>query len=121
MEPISIRLSIFEMKALLDIANYAFKKCNEATESQKPYLRSGLIILAEFYPAWKKKCAAVDPYAKRVKGVPKYKIPVSVAQIVHNRLQHYPRTEGNQLLLNNLDRALVNRSLRPVFDYQIAK
>lgn len=120
MEPLSIRLSIFEMKAMLDIVEYAYKVCNEATESQKPYLSSGVIILAEFYPGWKKKCFMLDPKSKKATIGLKYKIPVSVAQIVHNRLQHYPMTQGNQWLLDNLDRALVNLSLVPAKPKPIA-
>lgn len=118
MEPLSIRLSEFEMRALADIVAFAYYTCADAPDHKKPLLTSGLIILAEFYPTWKKRCAAVP--LKKTKTNPLCRIPISVAQVLHSRLQHSPQTQANQWLLENLDLALVNRSLRPVTPKPIA-
>lgn len=112
MEPLQIRLSTFEVTAMLQILNEAKERCGSAPVKLKCKLHIDTIILSEFHTTWWKKTAAlaVKPATKKD---PMYRIPVSICRIVHYRLQHLPVTHANQCLLKRLDVVLVNADLRP--------
>jgi hypothetical protein len=108
MAPITIRLSPFEVKAILDILEDACHKCNDCN------VRVETIVLAEFYVQWwrKRLLTFTKPTPKKD---PAYKIPVSIVRILHYRLQHSPSDHTRQFILAKFDQALIDRNLRPTF------
>ncbi len=112
MEPLSVRLSSYEVRAMLVLLNNAKQKCDDADVLTRSEIRIETIVLSEFHARWWKITAALALKPKAAKD-PIYKIPVSVARIIHYRLQHTSFSEIHQWLLDHLDRALLNRGLRP--------
>lgn len=109
MEPIPIRLTRFEVKAILDLLQDAVIKCADGGD-----IRVETIVLAEFHLPWYKKHLASFT-KKPSKKLPLYQMPVSVARILHYRLQQLPFNHTNQFILSKLDMELTNREMKPKF------
>ncbi|MGX5854538.1 hypothetical protein ACWKW6_12880 [Dyadobacter jiangsuensis] len=73
-------------------------------------MRNETIILAEHWQSWSRKNEVADK--RKLKT---YTIALSLARILHDRLQRIARSEINQSILAKLDQELTNIDMKPPF------
>ena len=78
-------------------------------------MRNETIILAENWETWIKKYVSADE--RKVKS---YQIALSLARILHDRLQKIPVTDANQSLLTKLDQELTNLNMKPLLQLTLS-
>ena len=105
MEPLKLKLTFEQVERL---CTYLWRLEKRA---RHPQAREELIVLVEFLPkAYRMEQTALHrPHGKAYQ----YKLPVSVARILHRRWQLEPIEEPLQAMLLIIDQELVNRRLRP--------
>ncbi|SDE19851.1 hypothetical protein SAMN04487996_10413 [Dyadobacter soli] len=110
--PIRLRLSYWESLGL--------KKFLEPICQTKvgPETRNETIVLIEFAEKFYGKCFGHG--LNRSDKVATYQIPISVARIIHYRLQCQPTNAALQQILWLLDQHLTNRGLKPEFEKTLA-
>ncbi len=107
MEPLKIKLTYYEIKALAEYIAQA------SARAQHPQASLGLIILAEFRLRTEQMLHRAHNRL-HTRGRPyQYSIPVSVARILHQQWQHHPIHVAQQMVLSALDYELTSRNLKP--------
>ena len=109
-QPIAIHLAAYEVQAIKNILEDAVFKA----ASYKKDAKIETIVLAEFFTPWSKRLlaclTATGPKRNKAKLYP---IPVSVARILHYRIQQIQYNPINQEILTKLDNALTNCNMKP--------
>ncbi len=108
MKQVKIKLSAYEVFAIQDMMYKA------AHAELRPDMKNDTIILAENWPIWAKRYASADK--QRLKT---FTIALSLARIMHLRLQQIPQTFANQSLLDKLDHELTSMDMKPVFQLSL--
>jgi hypothetical protein len=106
--PVKLKLDKREADSLL-----SYLKSETEGKISHPEVRIELIILAEYYYKAFTKAVIIKsgPGDKPVL----YEIPLSVARILHTRLQYYPYSNCLQVILASLDKKLVVRNITIAF------
>lgn len=104
MKQVKIKLSAYEVFAIQDMMYKA------SVVELRPNMKNETIILAENWPTWVKKYVSADKQRAKT-----YTIALSLARIMHLRLQQIPMTFANQSLLDKLDHELTNIEMKPPF------
>lgn len=79
-----------------------------------PATRNETIVLIEFAEKFYSKCFN-HGLTKRNANV-NYQVPLSVARILHYRLQYHPTNAALQSILPKIDQQLTNRGVKPSFE-----
>lgn len=80
---------------------------------RNPEVRNDLIVLAEFSETLKSKLRI---HRSKITQKPLvYTLPLSVARILHHRLQKEEISPALQIVLANLDQELTNMNMKPTF------
>lgn len=95
------------------IARMTFELANKY--ASKPAGTIDEIILIENEITWRKRVLSFTS-GNQQKLI---SIPISLARILHTRLQKIPGTPVNQMILQKLDYELVNRNYRPTQSIKI--
>lgn len=103
-EPIKVRLSMFEVAAVYMVMREA------AQAPIRNNLKIENILLREAMTTWQMKVLKADDKKARL-----YSISASIARVLHLRLQQLPADDACQSLLVKLDQELTNRGLKPPF------
>lgn len=104
MTQIKVKLSRYEVCAIQLIMWQA------AQRELRPDMRNETIILAENWQTWSRKHEVADK--RKLKT---YTIALSLARILHDRLQRIPQTHIHQSILDKLDQELTNIGMKPPF------
>lgn len=105
MEPLKIKLTYTEVGQLRDYMHSAYWK------AMNPQSLDEYLVLAEYYPRAERNFI-VAGQRDRLK-VYQYKMPMSVARILHRRFQQEPISRPLQDVLSGLDYELLRRGLKP--------
>ncbi|GLU54476.1 hypothetical protein Dfri01_39370 [Dyadobacter frigoris] len=111
--PVKLKLDKREAESL-----FSYLKNETEGKINRPDVRTELIILAEYY--YKTFTKAVKHQMKLDNKPVFYEIPLSVARILHTRIQFYPYQNNLQIILGNIDEQLLNRNMKPVAPKQLS-
>lgn len=112
-KPVQIKLAKHEAQKLL-----AYFHQTTDGKLKDTNVRNDLIMIAEHYDTLYIKVTKhllIDGYKLVV-----YKFPLSLARILHTRLQQEPYNQVLQNILGNLDKELNNRNMVPHFPKQLS-
>jgi len=111
--PVKLRLAKHEARRLVEYFNIKIEgKLNSSD------VRNDLIVMAEFYE--KLFLKATRQQLKPGHKPTIYHLPLSIARILHNRLQQEPCDSILQNILYNLDHELTNINMAPKFSKQLS-
>lgn len=111
--PVKLKLDKREADSL-----FSYLKNETEGKINRPDVRTELIILAEYY--FKAFTKAVNHQMKPGNKPVLYEVPLSVARILHTRLQYYPYSSCLQIILANLDKQLLDRKMVPFTPKQLS-
>lgn len=111
--PVKLKLDKREADSL-----FSYLKNETDGKINRPDVRTELIILAEYY--YKTFTKAVNHQMKLDNKPVSYDIPLSVARILHTRIQFYPYQNNLQIILGIIDKQLVNRKMVPTAPKQLS-
>ena len=111
--PVKLKLDKREADSL-----FSYLKHSVDGKLKNPKVRTELIILAEYY--FKTFTKAVNHQMKPGNKPVSYDLPLSVARILHTRLQFNPYSNDLQNILAALDKHLVNRNMVPPTPKQLS-
>lgn len=105
---VSLKLSIGEVVSIREQLHYAVKLLYR---DQRVTIEA--VVLAEHYFIWSRKALLFSMDQQAPIKMKNFKMPLSVARILHSRFQRLPATFENQSVLYKLDSALTNRGMKP--------